>query len=708
MRFAISNQMPKGKKVAVFSTKSNITTKENIANVFGAKTLLALVKLDLHLEMEPSKGSSTQNARNWATPATDRSMEVHVQGHISKPVFGEGRQAPDRQMFFVNSRPCTLPQVAKAFNEVYRSFNVSQSPFVFANLIMDTNAYDVNVSPDKRIIMLHDQAALLESLKAALTGLFEQTDHTVPQSQLPNRKLASYKPLTVQRRTSTEDKTPMANEESEDGPRSGDEECERVSAFSLRANRNVNGTAPSLIENWIGRDTERRSETPRPKKGDATLSKDKQKLVNAMKPTGPAEAADYQIMEVAAEPSTTHHRDDASIENVPDGMDVAGHASTINDKTALNPACRQDAMSTPYDAPFSQRPPCLPRPVQDFNALMDRTRNALATSQSPDEQPVADAEEQINVESPPEIPAIAPSLQKATPGAVQNAFDRMRPKRTPLQTAEITIGDQTTMTVIGSSPPYKRRKVHQPVHSQAIRQFGGSPPLARGLRSFAAPGSQLEMHSSAVGSFRRRAAEHSDEESEDGLEAGRDTANELSAVASAAGTDHNAQTVMNSDVANSDPLDALLPAPADDDEVDGKYVDEHEKKLGEDEKVARLIQEAEIPALLPTEYNLRRASRVLKNGGNRRESTLQLARDVNTSADKIMRYLAALKSGLDACGSNKAHSRQEQYAVVKDELDDSNAESPSLTHCQQGRLRADDNYRAVQSRLCPRCTAGVE
>lgn len=42
-------------------------------------------------------------------------------------------------MFFVNARPCTLPQFAKVFNEVYKSYNVSQSPFVFANIIIDTS-----------------------------------------------------------------------------------------------------------------------------------------------------------------------------------------------------------------------------------------------------------------------------------------------------------------------------------------------------------------------------------------------------------------------------------------------------------------------------------------------------------------------------------------------------------------------------------------
>lgn len=40
-----------------------------------------------------------------------RSKEIKIVGYISRPVVGEGRQAPDRQVFFVNGRPCILPQV---------------------------------------------------------------------------------------------------------------------------------------------------------------------------------------------------------------------------------------------------------------------------------------------------------------------------------------------------------------------------------------------------------------------------------------------------------------------------------------------------------------------------------------------------------------------------------------------------------------------
>ncbi len=66
-----------------------------------------------------------------------------MRGHISRPTYGEARQAPDRQMFFVNRRPCGLPQVARAFNDVYKAHSVAQAqtPFILADLQMDTRMF---------------------------------------------------------------------------------------------------------------------------------------------------------------------------------------------------------------------------------------------------------------------------------------------------------------------------------------------------------------------------------------------------------------------------------------------------------------------------------------------------------------------------------------------------------------------------------------
>lgn len=52
VKFAVSNVAAKGKKTTVFATKSNPTTRDNIANVFGAKVLQALVDMNLSLDLD--------------------------------------------------------------------------------------------------------------------------------------------------------------------------------------------------------------------------------------------------------------------------------------------------------------------------------------------------------------------------------------------------------------------------------------------------------------------------------------------------------------------------------------------------------------------------------------------------------------------------------------------------------------------------------
>ncbi|KAK0276846.1 ATP-binding mismatch repair protein [Friedmanniomyces endolithicus] len=672
VRFSVSNQMPKGKKVVAFSTKSNTTTKENIVNVFGSKTLLALIKLDLHLDIEPSRGPNTQGARNWATQATDRSIEVQIQGHISKPVFGEGRQAPDRQMFFVNSRPCQLPQVSKAINEVYKSFNVTQSPFIFANLIMDTNAYDVNVSPDKRTIMLHDQTALLESLKTALTEIFKQTDHTVPQSTLPNRKLPAYQPLKIVKQESTEDVSQTEDDAESDGDAVALPEPDAVS-FAITAKRNVsdvsNQEGPSLLNGWLGRDAEPQRDAPAAKKRGDDLPWDKQKLADHMRKQSYATATNggEPGTEMSAAKGVRHgdatpfrpnavavQESDEGFHEAPGGFHVA----------ALKRDIAPDPMSTCYNDLFSQRP------VQPMSSANSANGSIDHEDQLSDDESSHDAADlTAQAVKPSDIPAISPSTQKGTPGTVQSAFDRMRPKRTSPQTAEVTIGDRTTTTTFGSTTMYKKRRVHVPETSRAIVDCGVSPLLTRGLRSFAAPNSQMGIDSSDVPARVDRKAESSESESDSVDGAAPDmlpNSNRLQRI-----------IVDDDDKRTSDPLDELMPDAADDNEDDEDYLDERETRMREDERVARLIQDAEDAAARPTDSNLRRASQALKNGGNRKESTLQLTRVLSTSLAEIGRRAEALHQGMTAFLDSV---NGVDTAVIKDELDDSNAESKlSLT-----------------------------
>ena len=56
-RISVSNVMAKGKRINAFATKANATVRENIASVYGSKTVSALVSMELQFSMEPTQSN---------------------------------------------------------------------------------------------------------------------------------------------------------------------------------------------------------------------------------------------------------------------------------------------------------------------------------------------------------------------------------------------------------------------------------------------------------------------------------------------------------------------------------------------------------------------------------------------------------------------------------------------------------------------------
>ncbi|WFD20658.1 ATP-binding mismatch repair protein [Malassezia caprae] len=117
----------------------------------------------------------TKAAANMQPLALDLSDDDSIQmvGLISRPSVGSGRSSGDRQYFYLNGRPWDSPKLAHVFNQAYRTMNATQFPCVIADLRLGRHAYDVNVSPDKRTLYLHDEAVLLERIHASLENVFE-------------------------------------------------------------------------------------------------------------------------------------------------------------------------------------------------------------------------------------------------------------------------------------------------------------------------------------------------------------------------------------------------------------------------------------------------------------------------------------------------------------------------------------------------------
>lgn len=64
-RISVSNVMAKGKKAIVFATKSNQTTRENIASVFGIRALPALAAMKLNFELQPTNPQGPASVSEW-------------------------------------------------------------------------------------------------------------------------------------------------------------------------------------------------------------------------------------------------------------------------------------------------------------------------------------------------------------------------------------------------------------------------------------------------------------------------------------------------------------------------------------------------------------------------------------------------------------------------------------------------------------------
>ncbi|KJE93263.1 hypothetical protein CAOG_004075 [Capsaspora owczarzaki ATCC 30864] len=174
VRISCSNQIGKTPRSMVFASPGAETMKDNVTAIFGIKQtqqLMPFVQL-----------SSSELTAALATTDAGSSQVIFptfkITGLISKPMAGCGRSSTDRQCFYVNGRPCDMPKLSKVANEIYHSFIAGSFPALFLNLALPSAAIDVNVTPDKRTILLHDEKELVLAFKTCLSAMYEPTRST--------------------------------------------------------------------------------------------------------------------------------------------------------------------------------------------------------------------------------------------------------------------------------------------------------------------------------------------------------------------------------------------------------------------------------------------------------------------------------------------------------------------------------------------------
>ncbi|CAL1379572.1 unnamed protein product [Linum trigynum] len=152
VRFVCSNTTAKNAKSVVLKTQGSDSWKDNITTVLGVKIFCCLQPVNI-----------------------DMPDGCKVDGFVSKPGQGSGRNLGDRQYIFVNSRPVDIPKVNKLVNELYKAANSKQYPIVIMNFSLPTKECDVNVTPDKRKVFLSAETSILLALREGLNQIYSPT-----------------------------------------------------------------------------------------------------------------------------------------------------------------------------------------------------------------------------------------------------------------------------------------------------------------------------------------------------------------------------------------------------------------------------------------------------------------------------------------------------------------------------------------------------
>jgi DNA mismatch repair protein PMS2 len=121
--------------------------EQTMSSVLGSKYLSAMSRISIDLPI-------------------DDTVMWGVEGLISKApnLTKDGFQARNAQFFCINGRPVELPKISKTLSEAWRTLEgtTKKKPACVLHFTLPKNSYDVNLSPDKRQVLLNDEKRICE------------------------------------------------------------------------------------------------------------------------------------------------------------------------------------------------------------------------------------------------------------------------------------------------------------------------------------------------------------------------------------------------------------------------------------------------------------------------------------------------------------------------------------------------------------------
>lgn len=469
--------------------------------------------------------------------------------------------------------------------------------------------YDVNVSPDKRTILLHDQTRMLDNLKTALTELFESQDYTVPVSQIYTQRQPSYKQLTINSESTASSKAPKRMNVLPDKEELEDDHEASGTVQSTNDVVPLEQTSPAI---W--------NSAP---KNSANRDREADNLISRLM--------------------------DRKAENHSDRTNLSSEAADESELHDLKHDAGDGTLPASEELPASFPRSSLPIPDSGQNTLEEELEEHSSKDTSLD-----------NAESP--IPALQSPVKPSS--TLPNIFSSSvrRPRAAP-EVATITIDSETVTRSIGTPSP-KRPRIGSGLGASASR--GQSKLSGSKLSSF---GSRLTQRFAAPGTVQQSITSEGIDEDKDEVQDAPSSPRYVSSsmedetvaedeVETAEPTlSHNGK---EEDVQLSHDLEA---------EDGEEYVDEDEKKAREEAKIEGMIQAAEESAAQPSEENIIRAKALLKGGGRKKDLTLSLVKILDTDPEKISKQLRVLEETLSTYRQTSA-TDTEQPALDSDRAEE--------------------------------------
>uniref|UniRef100_A0A0K0D9P4 DNA_mis_repair domain-containing protein n=1 Tax=Angiostrongylus cantonensis TaxID=6313 RepID=A0A0K0D9P4_ANGCA len=208
VKFICSNILA-GKRVQSICTPGKATTREVVFNLFGGRIdktkMVEIVRCLPSNEVCSIYGLDPKNSLIYADilyvnsllcstiivlSNNDDLKSLRISGFVSSCEHGFGRSTTDRQFIYVNRRAVDYPKViCRVVNEAYQQYNRSQYPTLvlyielppgiahfeylsMTNIFAFAEMIDVNVTPDKRMVLFDHEKELLALTRASILATF--------------------------------------------------------------------------------------------------------------------------------------------------------------------------------------------------------------------------------------------------------------------------------------------------------------------------------------------------------------------------------------------------------------------------------------------------------------------------------------------------------------------------------------------------------